>query len=886
MWDVLLGLLLLVGGPISLFVIVVLITGINAVKRQQREMSTRFTAQLHAVYDSVQQQNKKLDLVLKSVQQADSSQASREVSGSAEAVIPKPVAPEQTAGPQQTSTVSQEVPAEDITEYVIETEHPGPEEKTPSTLHEFAQRHSSAQKHSTAPSGTSPSPQLLSRSATTESPAQKAAATRVPSQFESAAKDVLKKIWNWIIVGEDHLPKGVSVEFAIASQWLLRIGILLVVFGVGFFLKYSIDNGLLSPLARTLLSVAAGFSMLGIGARILGGRFHIIGQGLFGGGISTLYFSAFAASGMFKLIDPPVAFAAMAAITVLSGFLALRFQSRLTAVIGVIGGYLTPVLLSTGVVNFPGLYSYLLILGVGVLGVSAFRRWPLLSYLSFVGHHLLVVASLRDFDKTLHFWQVMPFLVAFFVMFSTMVFIYNLRKRVSSNLLDVLVLFLNAGAFFGISYNLIDESFGYRWVSAVTVGLAAFYVLHVYYCLARKILDRELMLSFIALSAFFLAITVPLLLTNEWITVTWAVQALVMLWISGKLQSQFLRMVSMALYLIVLGRFAFLDLGSQFGSRGLADLPVYDYLKQMAERLILFGVPIGSMFLGYRLLSRDTSPGRMVMDRTNDINLWVRERWAAKAAMFAVFGMLFFYLHLELNRTFGLIYPPVRLPALTLLWLGICVLLILEFAETSSKIAFAFLSILLLALFAKLALFDLPAWNISHQFWYDGPWSSYDAGFRLLDFGAVVAFFVFAFQLLVSRSAESGGQVRLVGNGMGLCGLAMLFLYLTLEVNSFLRHYVEGLRSGGVSILWSLFALSFLLRGIQKDRRLLRYLGLGLFVIVAWKVFFVDLARLDQLYRIIAFIALGLMVLAGSFLYLRSRSSFETHKEPGEENRS
>ena len=111
----------------------------------------------------------------------------------------------------------------------------------------------------------------------------------------------------------------------------------------------------------------------------------------------------------------------------------------------------------------------------------------------------------------------------------------------------------------------------------------------------------------------------------------------------------------------------------------------------------------------------------------------------------------------------------------------------------------------------------------------------------------------------------------------------MLFLYTTLEVNSFLKHYVENLRSGGVSILWTLFALSFLVRGISRNIKPLRYVGLALFVIVAFKVFFVDLAKLDQLYRIVAFIVLGVLVLFGSFLYLRARKTFEFAAEAGTE---
>ena len=114
--------------------------------------------------------------------------------------------------------------------------------------------------------------------------------------------------------------------------------------------------------------------------------------------------------------------------------------------------------------------------------------------------------------------------------------------------------------------------------------------------------------------------------------------------------------------------------------------------------------------------------------------------------------------------------------------------------------------------------------------------------------------------------------------------LGLLFIYLTLEVNSFLFTYVDGLRPGGVSILWSLFALGLILRGIGKNVRTLRYLGLALFAIVALKVFFVDLERLDQIYRIVAFILLGILVLSGSFIYLKYRETFASKGPPDKED--
>ena len=501
-----------------LFIPIAIWRGVNELKRKHEEATFRLTSQFHKVQDGLNQQRKLLQQVLD--QLAPQPPAAPDIT--AEATAP-------SIAPVSVSAVPITTPSESTPDLAAMLAAPQ-QQQTEDLPVLVAEDQPEVRKH----------PQVRSKPVV--------APPREPSRFEAAAKEVLHKIWNWIIVGEEHIPKGVSVEFAIASQWLLRIGIVLVVVGIGFFLKYSIEHGMLSPIARVGLSTIAGLGMLIAGTRILGGKFHVMGQGALGGGIATLYFSAFAAASFYHLIDMPIAFGAMVLVTALSGWMAVRFNSALTAVLGVVGGYGTPVMLSTGETNFLGLYGYMLVLGLGVLGICARKRWPLLNYLAFAGNYALMFASLQPYDPKVHFWEVMPFLIAFFVLFSTMVFVFNLVNRTKSNLLDVLVLFLNAGVFFALSFDLIEQSFRREWVAAVSLGLTVFYIGHVYYCLVRRVLDRELMLSFTALSAFFLAITIPLLLSNEWITVSWAIQALVMLWVAEKLNSQFLRHVAYLLY--------------------------------------------------------------------------------------------------------------------------------------------------------------------------------------------------------------------------------------------------------------------------------------------------------------------------------------------------
>lgn len=197
------------------------------------------------------------------------------------------------------------------------------------------------------------------------------------------AKPLLSGLVNW----EDFV--GVKL-FA----W---IGALLAFLGVAFFVKYSFDNNLIRPPVRVALGALVGLAALGGGLKLNRERYRFLVQALCSAGILIFYGTLFAAHGLYHLIPQPAAFALMVLVTVAAFTLSVRLDAIAVAVLGLVGGFMTPPLLSTGVDHPLGLFTYVALLDAGLVAVTARKKWSVLVPLAVAGTTFLQFGWMNSF---------------------------------------------------------------------------------------------------------------------------------------------------------------------------------------------------------------------------------------------------------------------------------------------------------------------------------------------------------------------------------------------------------------------------------------------------------------------------------------------------------
>ena len=344
---------------------------------------------------------------------------------------------------------------------------------------------------------------------------------------------------------------------------VVRVGVVVLFFGVAFLLKFAYDHSKVPPEFRVGGAMLGGIVLAVVGWRLREKR-PGYALALQGGAVGVMYLAVFSALRLYALVPPGFAFALLAMIAAFSAALALLQNAQSLAVLGVAGGFLAPVLASTGAGSHVALFGYYAVLNAGIVAIASRRAWRPLNLTGFA--FTFVISALwgaRSWQPEL--WPTtQPFLALFFLMYLAIPTFFSRHAEARGDrALDGTLVFGLPIVAFGLQARIV-ASFEYG-AALSALAAAAIYVLAARHVLKRDGDDRSLLVtSFAALALLFATLTIPLALDARWTSAAWALEGAALVWI-GLRQGRLLpRLAGYALQLAAAVAFA-------GGPHGVAD---------------------------------------------------------------------------------------------------------------------------------------------------------------------------------------------------------------------------------------------------------------------------------------------------------------------------
>jgi uncharacterized membrane protein len=319
-------------------------------------------------------------------------------------------------------------------------------------------------------------------------------------------------------------------NFFTGGNTLVRVGVIVLFFGVAFLLRYMAEHSHISIEVRLTGVALASIALIVFGWRLRKTRGGYA-LALQGGGVGILYLIIFAALRLYSILPAAIAFPLLALIATLSAILAILQNSMSFALLAVSGGFLAPVLASTGQGSHVVLFSYYAVLNAGIVAIAWFKAWRPLNIAGFVFTFAIGTVwgvlkyRAEDFATT------EPFLILFFLFYLSIAILFTLRQPTKTiGYIDGTLIFGTPIVAFSLQSAMLHDRLMSLAYSAII--LSALY-LTVAYVLKRRQGDSHKLLfeSFMALSVAFLTLAVPLALDARWNAATWALEGAALIWV-------------------------------------------------------------------------------------------------------------------------------------------------------------------------------------------------------------------------------------------------------------------------------------------------------------------------------------------------------------------
>lgn len=391
-------------------------------------------------------------------------------------------------------------------------------------------------------------------------------------------------------------------EKQIGQYWLNRIGIVAILIGVSYFLKYAFENNWIGPAGRVAIGLLAGIGLLIWSERFRSRGHELFSYSLKAIGIGTLYLSLWGAFQVYHLIPPAAAFLAMVIVTGATITLAVTQNSELLATFALAGGFATPVLLSTGENHEVVLFSYIMLLDLAILAMAVVKPWRRLLWGSAAGTLILYVGWFSDYYSQDERPLTVFFAALFAAIFAAIPLLtpHDRSKRFDGPSITLTLLpLLNAGAFFLALWIMYEpKTAPLTWyalaLAAVYLGISSLF--------GRLFPDQDtklITLLHVAIAVAFITIAIPLKLDAHWITIGWLIESAVLLCIGVRMQTKFLRYLAVAALILGIFRLLVVD---DFHTETLVFNP------RFATYLVAIAVLGGIVIFGRRYATENEKP--------------------------------------------------------------------------------------------------------------------------------------------------------------------------------------------------------------------------------------------------------------------------------------
>lgn len=319
-----------------------------------------------------------------------------------------------------------------------------------------------------------------------------------------------------------------GLENLVGGKLLNRVAILVLLFGMAYFLKYSFDNNWIGITGRIIIGLLAGVAFMVAGDIAIGRGYRYFSQGLSGGGIAIIYLTTFTAANFYDVFSPAIAFALLVITAMSGGILSVRQNAYGVAVLSTLGGFLAPFLIGSKGSDPLLLLTYITVLDFVVLYLAYYKNWRSLNFLSFVGTVLvyLLFKSGQYYHTDVLVYQ--SFLIVYFAIFGSLVFLYNVRHKNPTMPPDISLMVLNAGFFLAASLENLHKYTD--WHGVFVICLAVLYLV-VSIVLQRKMIgDSLIYFSLLGIGLSLVTIAIAVQMEGDWRNAAWAVEGIVLVY--------------------------------------------------------------------------------------------------------------------------------------------------------------------------------------------------------------------------------------------------------------------------------------------------------------------------------------------------------------------